>query len=109
MPGYRISLLALACVAACNNEAAGENNRASTVEREAAAPAPKPSPYKAGQMLRVLRKAPCTETGPKASEEPWDMKVGSFVTYVRPEGTGMRVETAPGLECVIATDALGPA
>ena len=109
MRRYRISLLALACVAACNNEAVGEDDRASTQEQETAAPVTMPSPYKAGQMLRVLRKAPCTETGPKASEEPWDMKAGSFVTYVRPEGSGMRVETAPGLECVIATDALGPA
>lgn len=116
---YRVFLLALACtaacIAACNNSVAGENNRDAAAEREtAAAPAKEPagsaaSIYKQGQTLKVLKdRAPCRETGPNAGE-PWEVKKDSFVNFVRVEGSEVRVESAPGLQCLIDSEALGPA
>lgn len=66
------------------------------------------SKYQPGQMLRTLRDAPCVEDGAKASDKPWNVKSGSYVTWLADKGESVRVETAPGLACTMAADAVGP-
>jgi hypothetical protein len=63
----------------------------------------------AGQIWVVVKDAPCKEIGPDASDEPWQLKKGSFVTWLAKEGAMTRVETAPGMPpCLIASDAIAP-
>jgi hypothetical protein len=64
----------------------------------------------AGKMMVAVRDAQCREVGPGASDEPWTIKKGSFVKLVQAEGAQTRVEIAGGMaQCLIASDALGPA
>jgi hypothetical protein len=64
--------------------------------------------YAPGAKLRVLRDAKCEEVGPDASSEPWDISAGSFVTWVAEDGSYTIVEHGPGMQCRIASDAVGP-
>ena len=60
----------------------------------------------AGQQLTVVRQAECVEVGPDASDEPWEVKQGSTVNFVKSEGGTSLVDTGSGVPCRIASDAL---
>ena len=64
--------------------------------------------YTPGAKLRVLRDAKCEEFGADAFPEPWDISKGAFVIWVDEEGPYTIVEHAPGMQCRIASDAVGP-
>jgi hypothetical protein len=64
--------------------------------------------YKRGQNLIALKdKAPCRESGPDAGE-PWKLTKGSTVSFIRVEGSGLRVDSGGGVECVVAAEDVGP-
>ncbi len=67
-----------------------------------------PEKYAPGAKLRLLRDAKCEEFGPDAFPEPWDISKGALVIWVAEDGSNTIVEHAPGMQCRLPSDAVGP-
>ena len=112
---YTVVTLAMLGLAACGEQGAEPAAKAGANGDNAAEAADSPSEpaasvaYSAGQNLIVLKEANCRGLGADADDEPWEMTKGAFVKFVAIEGSDLRVENGPGMECLIAPDAVGPA
>lgn len=104
----RTAILILLMAAATGCDA--RDTRAPETGKSSATPAAAPVQvdYKPGQNVIVLKDgAKCIDASDNADPEPWEMVKGAFVSFVRADGTELIVETAPGMPCRIAADAVG--